>query len=132
MKILKIITTTIFLSLSFSLFAQTYVSPQQKTTTNGFSDRIETKLVKKIIIDGTSFSAELPDGGIINGTIELFNTIETDDEKRVVYQITTGGLLSINDDLSDDNWDCIVINLLSTPKKKFYTFWLTAGDKGDD
>lgn len=40
-----------------------------------------------------------------------------------------GGLLSIVDDLEDNNWDCIVFNLLATPKKKFYTFWLTKGNK---
>jgi hypothetical protein len=132
MKQIKVIALVIFLSFNVSLVAQTYVSPQQKTTTNGFTERVETELIKKIVIDGNSFMAELPDGGTINETIELFRTIERDDEKRVIYLIKTGGLLSINDDLLDDNWDCITLNLLATPKKKYYTFWLTKGNKGDD
>ncbi|MFD2589179.1 hypothetical protein ACFSQJ_19805 [Croceitalea marina] len=131
MKKIKIIVSILVLS-SNALIAQTYVSPKQRTTTNGFADRVETELVKKIIIDENSFHAGLPDGDILSGSIELFRTIERDNEKRTVYKIVSGGILSINDDLEDDNWDSIVINLLATSKKKVYTFWLTKGNKGDD
>ncbi len=131
MKKIKIIVSLLVLS-SNVLIAQTYVSPKQRTTTNGFADRVETELVKKVVIDENSFRAELPDGDILSGSIELFRTIERDNEKRTVYKIVSGGTLSINDDLEDDNWDSIVLNLLATSKKKIYTFWLTKGNKGDD
>ncbi len=132
MKSIKLIVAIIFLGCSTILVAQTYVSPQQKMTTNGFTDRVETKLIKKVVIDGNNFSAELPDGGILSGFIELFRTVEREGEKRLVYKIAAGGILSINDDIADDKWDCIVLNLLSTPIKKVYTFWLIEGHKGDD
>ncbi|WP_350292419.1 hypothetical protein [uncultured Croceitalea sp.] len=131
-KQIKTILCIVLLCFLKPLAAQTYVSPQQKITIGGFADRVETKLIKKVDIDGNSFRAELPDGGTLSGTIELFRTIERGDEKRVIYKIAAGGILSINDDLIDDNWDCIVINLLSTPRNKVYTFWLTKGNKGDD
>ncbi|MFK7833775.1 MAG: hypothetical protein AB8B52_10895 [Winogradskyella sp.] len=133
MKNIKIIMLALCIGLNGFLAAQTYVSPQQKTTTNGFTNRVETKLIKNISIADGKIIAELPEGGTFTADIELFKTIEgVNDENRTLYIIASGGMLSINDDLVDDNWDCIVLNLLSTPKKKHYTFWLTEGNKGDD
>ncbi len=50
----------------------------------------------------------------------------------MMYNIDGGGILSVIDDLFDDNYDHIYVNLLVTPKNKTYTYWLTAGNKGDD
>lgn len=133
MKYYKFFVIILILTASSSLFSQTYISPKQKTTTNGFANRVETELIKKVVIDETTFSAELPEGGLLSGNIEFWKTIDrSPDEKRIMYNIEGGGLISVNDDLLNDNWDCIVINLMGTNKKKIYTFWLTNGNKGDD
>ena len=122
---------TLFVTECLYTYSQTYISPQQKTTTGSFANRVETKSPKKVIIDKNSFHLELPDGGELSGTMTFWKKIELDDEVRIMYEIDGGGLISINDDLIDD-YDHIFVNLMGTETKKTYTYWLTAGNKGDD
>ena len=126
-----LIALLVLIGCCTSVSGQTYVSPQQKTTSQGFANRVETKLIKKVFIDGEHFRLELPDGGLMSGTMKLFREIESETEKRIVYEIDSGGLLAIVDDV-DNNYDHIYVNLMATPRKKTYTFWLTEGNKGDD
>ena len=112
--------------------AQIYVSPKQKTTIGGHVNRLETEVPKRVTIDGDNFTLELPEGGTLSGTMQFSKKIEREEELRMMYNIDGGGILSVIDDLVDDNYDHIYVNLLVTPKNKTYTYWLNAGNKGDD
>lgn len=78
--------------------AQTYVSPKQKTT-----------------IGGNNFTLELPEDVTLSGTIQFSKKIEREEELRMMYNIDGGGIFSVIDDLFDDNYDHIYVNLLVTP-----------------
>ena len=114
-----------------TVYSQTFVSPQQETTLGGFSDTIGTLNLREVVIDGEEYSYELPEGGFVSGTLELIQEIKLETEKRTIYELGTGGLLSVIDD-EDDTYDHVFLNLLGTEQKMTITYWLVKADRGDD
>lgn len=132
MSIQNLILAIAFIFIGYSAQSQTFISPKQETNTGSFGNRVETEKNLTLIITETTINAALPEGGAFSANISFDKRIERDEETRMLYNIEGGGLVTIQDDLVDDNYDCITINLFATPNKKYYTFYTTLGNKGDD
>jgi hypothetical protein len=105
-----------FIFLSLSLQAQKFVSTKQSIMGGGNPEPIRVEQTKVIEITGNNFTAELPDGGILKGTITLESEKEIQGQKVKIFKTDKGCPFVINE-------DNVFINLFKTDDVA-YSFYL--------